>query len=173
MSKLGLARVSITLSDFVDKESGSWLKPVFGSLKAYAVKEGYHNLGVREVARYFGGQHHIEGMIRKAYRSNIGILLGFEAGLVLDVLLPLIGGEYRNGPWRLDMGDYIVANPDKPGIPCYHRGLVVNIDLLPEDVLEILEEQRHSKEFAEAINRLKGPIKLPEEYLEALRLSRT
>jgi hypothetical protein len=173
MSKLGLARVPTPLSDFIDKESGSWLKPVFGSLKAFAIKEGRHVLGVRDVARYFGGQHHIEGMIRKAYRSNIGILLGYDAGLVLDVLLPLTEGEYRNGPWRLDVGDFVIANPEKPGTPCYHRGLVVNIELLPEDVLEILEEQRNSKEFAEAMNRLQSPIMLPEEYLEALRLSCT
>jgi hypothetical protein len=173
MAKLGLARVPISLTGFMDRESGSWMKPVFGSLQGYARTEGLYSLGVREVARYFGGKHHIEAMIRKASRSNLGMILGLDAGLVLDVLLPLVDGEYHNGRWQLDMGDFIVANPKEEGVPCYHRGLVVNLPLTPDDVIEILGEQQASEEFAAAIERLKGPIVLPPEYLEALRLNRT
>jgi hypothetical protein len=173
VAQLALARVQVPLRDFVDKETGSWQKPVFGSLQAYALAEGLDELGAREVARYFGGKHHIEGMIRKASQSNLGVLMGLDAGLVLDVLLPLTDGHYRNGAWDLDMGEYVVANPKSEATPCYHRGLVVNIDLEPEDVLNILEEQRDSQEFADAMNRLSGPIVLPPEFLEALRLNRT
>jgi hypothetical protein len=176
--KLGLARVPVPLSDFHDRKSGQWLKPVFGSLKAYAQTEGIHHLGASEVARYFGGKHHIEGMIRKAMNtgpgiSNISALMGLDAGLVLDVLLPLTDGCYRNGDWVLDMGEYVIANPDVKGVPCYHRGLVVNIPLTADDVLAILKEQRESKEFGAAIERLKSPIQFPPEYLEAIRLNRT
>lgn len=178
MHKLSLARIPISLTDFVDRESGQWLKPVFGSLKAYAKTEGIHYLGASEVARYFGGKHHIEGMIRKAAGThegvnNLAVLMGYNAGLVLDVLLPLTDGYYRNGNWFLDMGDYVIANPETEGVPCYHRGLVVNIPLAPDNVLGMLEEQRESKEFGAAIKRLKSPIQLPSEFLEALRLNRT
>lgn len=178
MSKLGLARAPISLSSFIDRESGSWMKPVFGSLQGFANDEGLYSLGVREVVRYFSGKHHIEAMIRKATHaepgiSNISVLMGLDAGLVLDVLLPLNDGHYRNGGYDIDLGEFVTVNPDVPGVPCYHRGLVVNVPLAPAEVADILGEQSRVADFMAALSRLKSPIQLPPNYLEALRLTRT
>ena len=178
MSRLSLVRVSTALQVFTDPESGSWQKPVFGSLQAYALAEGYYELGVKEVARYFAGRHHIEAMIRKATHtepgiSNISVLMGLDAGLVLDVLLPLNDGHYQNGGHDLDLGEFVVVSPESSGVPCYHRGLVVKVPLSPAEVADILEEQGQVAEFMAALSRLKSPVQLPPNYLEALRLTCT
>lgn len=173
VARLRLTRAQTALRAFAD-EKGNWLKPVFNSLQAYAMEHDFSALGVREIARYFGGTAHIDGMVYKAVQSNLGMLLGLSAGLVLDVLLPLSGdGHYRNGDWDLDLGQQVWANPDAEGVPCAHRGLVVNLPLLPDDVAAILAEQRQSKEFGGAIVKLEGRIFYPPEYLEALRLTCT
>lgn len=175
MAKLKITKVSTALSSFTDSESGQWLKPVFGALQGYAIDEGISQLGAREVARYFGSQRHIDAMVPKVthQQSSLAVMMGWDAGLVLDVLLPLIDGHYQNGGVDLDLGDYVVVNPDDKGVPCYHRGLVVNLPLTPRDVMKILEEQHRSHIFMEALRRLKSPVKLPAEYLEALRLTCT
>lgn len=173
LARLALMRVSTPLTTFTDPETGHWLKPVFGSLQAFAKSEGLYELDLPELVRYFGGAHHIEGMIRKAPASSLTRFVSLDEALVLDVLLPLRDGHYRNGSWDLDMGEYVVVNPDSPGQPYYHRGLVVNLEVPPTVTLAILEDQRDSGDFAAAMGRIKGPISLPAEYLEALRLNCT
>lgn len=174
VTRLRITKVPTALRSFSDPQTKRWLKPVFDSLQAFAVKEDCHSLGTREVAQYFGGVHHIQGMIYKAARSNLGMIMGLDAGLVLDVLLPLDeAGHYRNGDWDLDLGEQVWVNPDDQGVPCAHRGLVVKLGLEPEDVASILTAQRQSVEFAEAIGRLGNRVTFPPEYLEALRLTCT
>lgn len=173
VARLRITKVPTALTVFTDGK-GNWQKPVFRSLQTYAVSENLLNLGVREVAHYFAGTAHIEGMVYKAVRSNLGMLLGLEAGLVLDVLLPLEeDGHYRNGEWDLDLGEQVWVNPEAEGVPCAHRGLVVKLNLAPEDISDILREQRQSQDFAAAIVKLGGRINYPSEYLEALRLTCT
>ncbi len=169
LRRLAGLKEAVPLESFTTADG--WQKPVFGNLKAYAVDEKVSELNAAQVARYFGGSHHIEAMIRKAPRSNIGILLGLDAGLVLDVLLPLAEGEYRNGDLALSVGNFVVVNPESQGIPCYHRGVVINIELGPEDLDYIYRSQRDSEPFVRAIKALNGKTDLPPEFIEALKMT--
>lgn len=175
IQRLSKVSTPVSLSRFATKDG--WLKPVFGNLQAYAIENGIRDLGVQDVTHYLGGKSHINDMVAKVYgpaggMSSIAYELGKDAGLVLDVLLPLSeDGHYQNNGWDIDLGDYVLADPDDEGVLCYHRGLVVRLPLPPSLVVAILEEQRDHTEFRAAAERLGDRVELPRAHLEAIRLS--
>ena len=149
--------------------SGHWHMAAFSRLKDYAVDRGLTLLDTYDIARYFGGQAHIDIIHAIADHAGLGEYLGPYVGLVSHVLLPLKEGAYRNVDLRVDFdARAIVVNPEDSGVPCYHLGAIVNIALSPKQVAEILAEQRKSEAFVTAVKKIKGPIVPPEEYWEAL-----
>ena len=160
----------VYLDEFTTSEG--WLKPVFGNLQEYALKEGLKELDVREVVRYFGGTHHINHMLPKVFRSNLKIILGdIDTGLVLDVLLPIENGAYQNGDVRIEIEDLFYLNPDDPGRTFAHRGLAINVPVTADDVLEILTQQKSHPDFARALSRVPSKISLPPNLKEAYQES--
>ncbi len=157
----------VNLTSFQSK--GNWLKPVFGNLNQFATEEGLTEIDIDEVVYYFGGRHHIDYMIRKATQSDLGYLMSLDAGLVLDVLLPLTNGFYQNGKEVLILESFVEVNSKDSGVAFFHRGLVVRADVSEEVVRRIFQDQRQSKEFMLALGRLGGSVALPENLLSALR----
>jgi hypothetical protein len=146
-----------------------WLKPAFGNLQLFAIEEGLKKIDLADMVYYFGGRHHIEYMIRKAERSDLGILMGREAGLVLDVLLPIVDGKYINDDLVLEFSEYVTSNPKTNGIALFHRGLLVKAKVHESVIESILEDQRKSAEFMAAAHRLKSPITLPANFISAMK----
>lgn len=153
----------------VGMEDGQWLMAAFSRLKEFAVEEGITTLDTFDVARYFGGNMHIE-IFRRHPSAGLGEYLGPYAGLVSHVLLPLDPDMvYRNAGFEVGFAGYeINYNPKEKGVPCYHLGVVVNIPLTKHQVEVIKAEQKASKPFIEALSKLKGPIVPPTEYYKAL-----
>lgn len=155
------------LSSF--QKDGQWIKPAFGNLQEYAKIEKIERLNELEVARYFGGKHHIKLMIRKAFQSHLGIEMGLEAGLVLDVLLPIVDGKYTNDKYKLKFKNFVDISSDKNLPKFYHRGLIINLDLKKQDINEMLKEQIENKEFVKALSKMKSSVVLPENFIESLK----
>jgi hypothetical protein len=148
---------------------GHWLMAAFSRLKDFAVDEGIGELDTFDIARYFGGAMHIRIMDAISDHAGMGQYLGPYVGLVSHVLMPLTDGVYRNGKLLVDFGGkYLTFNPEEPGVPCYHLGVVVNIPLTKAEVEVILEAQANSETFTSAIAKLKGPIIPPDDYFQAL-----
>lgn len=151
---------------------GAWEKPVFGNLQHFAIDEKIKELGINEVICYFGGKHHIAHMIRKAARSNLSYLMGTEAGLVLDVLLPLKGSLYSNAGYRLEFSNLVDNSSTEKGTRFVHRGLVVRAKVSKRTIERILAEQVSSPEFTKALNGLGKKIEFPENFIKALEENR-
>jgi hypothetical protein len=152
----------------MDKQ-GHWLMAAFSRLKDFAIEENVSNLDTFDIARYCGGAMHIRIMDAISDHAGMGQYLGPYVGLVSHVLMPLTDGVYRNGKLMVDFGGkYLTFNPEEPGVPCYHLGVVVNIPLTEAEVAVILDAQAKSKTFTSAIAKLKGPIIPPDDYFQAL-----
>lgn len=158
------------LTDF-RSNGGSWLKPVFGNLQSFAIEEGLAEIGLSEVVYYFGGKHHIAHMIRKATQSNLSFLMGADAGLVLDVLLPLEGNYYQNSGYELEFTNFVELSSGDTGTRFIHRGLIVSAEVSSDTVKRIKAEQEQSKEFFKALSRTKTPVRFPKNFLKALEES--
>lgn len=148
---------------------GNWRMSVFQRLGWFAADENLKLLDIFDIARYFGGQLHIEIIERLADHAGLGQFFGREIGLVTHVLLPLDGTKYQNGSFKLNFNKSIVFNPQEKGVPCYHLGVIVNIPLTKEQKNAILTEQATSKTFMSALRKTSGKtIEPPSEYLAAL-----
>lgn len=160
---------SISLAEFGLKGGNGWQKPVFSSLQSFALEEGISEIGLNEIVLYFGGRHHIVRMIRKASHSNLGYLMGPEAGLVLDVLLPLDGNLYKNGEHSIEFANFAEVSPKKGERRFIHRGLVVSAGVTDLVVESVLSEQLDSPEFSKALLALGRVVMFPENFILALK----
>lgn len=169
IEKLSKMEAPEPLSNF--QSEGQWLKPAFGNLQEFAFSENIENLKAAEVAKYFGGKYHINHMIRRASQTHIGIDVSIEAGLVLDILLPLTGYKYKyvNGGIELQFDNYVEFIKNSNGKKFYHRGLIMCFDLTDEVVNQILKEQRENKDFMEALKKLEKPARIPDNFIESLK----
>jgi len=169
MRKLSNVRVTVPLEAIGTRSDGTWYTP-FWRLNEFAHEWGIEKIGAYEVVAYFGSGKHAE-IMQGAGAAKIGQYLGQDIGLVTHVAMPL--GEdlvYRNGDRELRFANHLDLGGQ--GVPIYHLGAIVRLPISPEQVEAILEEQRTSPLFWEALKRIsRTEIELPPEYLEGVCLT--
>jgi|GEM_PF-1747379 len=155
--------------DSISKIEGySYRLKVFERLQHYANQEGLKTIEVADVARYFGGTLHIDIMCEHASHAGLARFLGEAAGLVTHVFLPLEGRTYRNAGQEIIFENTYELNPGKPGVPCFHLGVVINVPISASVVREILAEQAGSEAFVDYLKEIDSTIVIPEQYYYAL-----
>ena len=166
---LGKVTKPVTLASLGLDDDGHWRMAAFSRLKDFAVDAGIESLDTFDVARYFGGNTHIE-IFRRLPEAGLGKFLGPYAGLVTHVLLPLSAdGTYQNGKMKVSFsGDIPTYSPSAKGVSCYHLGTISRIPLTEAEIAAVKAEQAASEPFVTAVAKIKGPIVLPENYLTAL-----
>lgn len=169
MRKLSHIRANVSLDAIGRLPSGRWYVP-FERLYAFSLDWGIERIGAYEVVAYFGSNKHAE-IMRGAGAAKIGQYLGQDVGLVAHVAMPLDGDlVYRNCGHELRFTNHLDLGGQ--GVPIYHLGAIVRLPLDPEQVKAILDEQRNSQLFWEALMRISGTeIELPAEYLEGVCLT--
>jgi hypothetical protein len=146
----------------------SYRLKAFERLEKYAEDNRLTALSVYDVAAYFAGDYHISIMDEFSAHAGLARYFGESAGLVTHVLLPLVGTKYINQEYEIEFRNTYCINPDEPGIPCLHLGLVVNVDITQPEVRTILDGQYNNKIFREYLSETPAVIDIPKEYYTAL-----
>ena len=149
-------------------KSGNWKMAVFQRLLWYAREEKIEEFSTFDMVCYFAGNLHIEIMSRISDHAGLGEYLGKDIGLVTHVLLPLEGDVYNNAGYSVRFKKAVEVNPKEKGYPCYHLGLIVNVDITQDQVARIKKIQAKNKDFVFALSKIKGAVSPPDEYFKAL-----